>query len=143
LFFLDSADRLALVGSTGIKGIEDDYGSVSYALGQGKTGWIAANGKPVRLVARDGPREDRENELNGYAGLNEVHQYAEDVLPGEDQKKLSFLGVPIISGNRVSGVLRVTGRVDGLDFTPADQTILETVAFEIGTALQIERGRQG
>ena len=136
LILNDLDDRLCLVGSTGIKGVTGNYGSVAYGLGEGKTGWIAAHGKPVRLVARDGSPEDRQIELTGYAGLTEAHKYAEDVLPGVDQRTLCFLGVPILSGNRVVGVIRATGRMDGLDFTPADQTILETVPFEVGAALQ-------
>jgi len=39
-----------------------------YEIGEGKTGWIAKHGKPIRLVARDGSDEERQSEVEGYVG---------------------------------------------------------------------------
>ncbi len=64
--FLREEGRLRLRGTTGILGAERE--NVWYRLGEGKTGWVAEHGIPIRLVDRD-----RLDEWKTYNGCSELH----------------------------------------------------------------------
>jgi signal transduction histidine kinase len=122
LFFLDpGTQRLVLVATQGA--LTAQVKRATYALGEGLTGWVAAAGKPVRL--RD-PRTHPK-----YKGL---HREIEEEETG------AFIAVPIKAHSGVVGVLRALRRKSTSpwfpnDFTREDQDVLETIASQVGTAV--------
>lgn len=51
----------------------------------------------------------------------------------------SFLGVPIVSGREILGNLYLTNKLDGQNFTPADQEMVEMLAAHAAVAIQNAR----
>ena len=56
-------------------------------------------------------------------------------LPGAEVTPVSWLGVPLYSGNELRGVLAVQSYQSGVSYTFRDQELLEFVANHIGSAL--------
>ena len=95
----------------------------TYAPGEGLTGWVAAEGKPVRLR--------HPSEHPNYKGVH--REIAEDETG-------AFIAVPIKAHSGVVGVLRALRRKTASpwfpnEFTQEDQDVLETIASQVGTAV--------
>jgi len=99
----------------------------TYPVGEGLTGWVAEHGEPIRV---GNPREDPR-----WRGRFEE-------FPAEDVG--AFLAVPIFGRSGMLGVLRVLRRKSAApwfrrEFTEDDESVLLTIASQLGTA--IENGR--
>ncbi len=127
VYLLDEqTDLLVLQASRGP--LKESIGQATYELGQGITGWVAQHGEPVRIldVASD-PR---------WRG---VHLE----IPREEMGAL--LCVPIISRDKVVGVIRVVRRRTQSswfqnNFTEMDERVLTTIASQLGAAVENVRG---
>lgn len=84
-------------------------------LGEGITGWVAKEGQP-RLLSRG--KGDGE------------HQ-------GDDSAAVSAMCVPLKSKDRCIGVVNLSGRLDGSDFTEEDLKILSILASHAASAIDI------
>ena len=126
LFVLDK-DKQLLVLQAARGGLAGRIGTATYPVGEGLTGWVAEHGEPIRVGSpRDDPR---------WKG-----RYAE--FPISDVG--AFLAVPIFGRSGVLGVLRVLRRKSVApwfrrEFTEDDESVLLTIASQLGTA--IENGR--
>lgn len=129
IFLLDSKrERFVLRGSLGE--LRDKVGQVSYAPGEGVTGWVCATGESVCL---DRPQNDPR-----WRG-----QYLE--LPAE--QIASFLAVPIVSRGKTIGVIRVLRRKTDnpyLDnaFTSDDERLLQAIAEQLAAGIENVRSIQ-
>ena len=87
--------------------------------GQGVAGWIAENKQPVMIEdARNDPRFDTTNdEKTGF-----VTQ--------------SIIGVPLISRDRVFGVIELINKLNGESFSPLDLKVLMTIADFAAIAIE-------
>ncbi|HSV74114.1 MAG TPA: GAF domain-containing protein [Chthonomonadales bacterium] len=123
VFLLDpNTNRLVLRASH--RALAEGVGVASYALGEGITGWVAMHGAPQRL---DHPQQDP----------RWVGRHTE--MPADQIGAL--LVVPIISRDRVIGVLRVVRSRSHSPwfsnrFTEADERVLTTIASQLGSALE-------
>ena len=126
LFMLDK-DKQLLVLQAARGGLAGRIGTATYPIGDGLTGWVAEHGEPIRVGSpRDDPR---------WKG-----RYEE--FPISDVG--AFLAVPIFGRSAVLGVLRVLRRKSVApwfrrEFTEDDESVLLTIASQLGTA--IENGR--
>jgi len=106
----------------------DEHAIVTrYAMGEGLTGWVAAHGAPVRL---ENPTQDPRWK-RALANVPES-----EVGP--------FLAVPIISRDRVLGVIRVMRRKSHTPwynnrFTESDERVLSIIASQVGAAVENAR----
>ena len=129
LFLLDSeGQRLVLRASKGELGNRLD--TASYAIGEGLTGWVAAEAKPLRLG-----EPSRDPRWKGV--LNE--------FPPEDLG--AYIAVPIQSPRALLGVLRVVRRKRTSifyqhEFTPEDEGLMVILANQIGVAMENSRLRE-
>jgi signal transduction histidine kinase len=126
LFVLDK-DKQLLVLQAARGGLAGRIGTATYPVGEGLTGWVAEQGEPIRV---GNPREDPR-----WRGRFEE-------FPIEDVG--AFLAVPIFGRSGVLGVLRVLRRKSVApwfrrEFTEDDESVLLTIASQLGTA--IENGR--
>jgi signal transduction histidine kinase len=126
VFLLDpQTEQVVLRAARG--SLADKIGTASYQIGQGILGWIAQHGDPVRL---EEPHRDPR-----WANLyNELPE--EEIGP--------FLAVPIISRDKIIGVLRVMRRKSHASwfsnrFTETDERVLTTIASQLGTAIENAR----
>lgn len=123
LFLTDTATQeLVLRGSRG--GLSEKVGQLSYQIGEGLTGWVAAKGEPIRIA--------KPNQDTRWRG---VHQE----FPPEDIG--AFMAVPITGRDRVLGVLRVMRKRSPYkwfpnDFTADDERIVSIIGSQIGVALE-------
>lgn len=85
-------------------------------LGEGITGWVAREGQP-RLLSRGKRDSDR--------GGDEV------------EAVVSAMCVPLKSKDRCIGVVNLSGRLDGSDFTQEDLKILTILASHAASAIDI------
>ena len=126
LFVLDrDKNQLILQASRG--SLADRIGQATYPLGQGLTGWVGQFGEPIRL---DSPRDDPR-----WQGRFEE-------FPTEDVG--AFLAVPIFGRHGILGVLRVLRRKGVApwfrrEFTDDDESVLMTIASQLGAALENSR----
>ena len=126
LFLIDVvSDRLVLRASRGpLRAYVDQ---ASYALGEGLTGWTAQHGVPVRVVD---PSSDPR-----WKGRFEE-------LPASEVG--AYMAVPIRIHRGVIGVIRVQRKRSPYkwfpnDFTDDDESILTTIASQLGIALDNRR----
>ncbi len=126
LFVLDrDKNQLVLQASRG--GLANSIGQAFYPQGEGLTGWVGQHGMPIRITDIKGdPR---------WRG-----RYEE--FPPEDVG--AFLAVPIYGRNGVLGVLRVLRRKGVApwfrrEFTDDDESVLSTIASQLGAALENSR----
>jgi signal transduction histidine kinase len=123
VFLLDEqTDHLVLKMTRGA--LTCRIGDPVYHVGEGITGWVAKNGEPVRLET---PREDP----RWLGRCNELPE--EEIGP--------FLAVPIISRDKVLGVLRILRRQSHTPwfsnrFTEMDERVMVTIASQLGAALE-------
>jgi len=126
LFVLDK-DKQLLVLQAARGGLAGRIGTATYPVGEGLTGWVAEHGEPIRVGSpRDDPR---------WKG-----RYEE--FPIEDVG--AFLAVPIFGRSGVLGVLRVLRRKSVApwfrrEFTEDDESVLLTIASQLGTAIENSR----
>jgi len=126
LFVLDR-DRQHLTLQAARGGLAKRIGTAIYPIGEGLTGWVALYGEPVRTVS---PREDPR-----WQGRFEE-------FPSTDVG--AFLAVPIFGRSGVLGVLRVLRRKSAApwfrrEFTEDDESVLLTIASQLGTAIDNSR----
>ena len=126
LFVLDK-DRQLLVLQAARGGLAGRIGTATYPVGEGMTGWVAQHGEPIRVASpRDDPR---------WKGRFEE-------FPISDVG--AFLAVPIFGRSGVLGVLRVLRRKSVApwfrrEFTEDDESVLLTIASQLGTAIENSR----
>ena len=126
LFVLDrDKQHLTLQAARG--GLARRIGTAIYPIGEGLTGWVAQHGEPIRTVS---PREDPR-----WQGRFEE-------FPSTDVG--AFLAVPIFGRSGVLGVLRVLRRKSAApwfrrEFTEDDESVLLTIASQLGTAIENSR----
>ncbi len=126
LFVLEQ-DKNELVLQASRGPLAHKIGQASYPLGEGLTGWVGRHGDVIRIgnPTRDPRWQGRFEEF-----------------PAEDIG--AFLAVPIYGRSGVLGVLRVLRRRSVApwfrrEFTDDDESVLLTIASQLGTA--IENGR--
>jgi signal transduction histidine kinase len=122
LFLADPATGRFVLAATAGPTLAPQVRRASYAPGEGLTGWVAAHGEAVRV---GDPREDPR-----HRGLH--LEMAADEMG-------ALLAVPIKARRGPVGVLRVLRRKTAspwfpVDFTEADQKVLETIASQVGAA---------
>ncbi len=126
VFVLDRDKReLTLQAARG--GLAGSIGTATYPVGEGLTGWVAQHGEPIRV---GNPREDAR-----WRGRFEE-------FPSTDVG--AFLAVPIFGRSGVLGVLRVLRRKSAApwfrrEFTEDDESVLLTIASQLGTAIENSR----
>ncbi len=126
LFLLDEQTNMLILRSTSGR-LASEVGKPSYKLGEGLTGWVALNGRPIRVEA---PQDD-------VRWLGHMNEFSDDDIG-------PFLAVPIISRNKTLGVIRVLRRKSHATwysnrFTDVDERVLSTVASQIGVAMENAR----
>jgi len=97
-----------------------------YKPGEGFTGWVLENCRCLRL-------SDTADEEELRAIIPELKQHgkwSEDVEESGSQN--SFLAAPMVVGDRVAGVIRLTVQNDCSGFTPEQETLLLQIAKELG-----------
>ncbi len=125
LFLLDkSINRLILRASRGL--LRSLVGKATYRLGEGLTGWVALNDKPVRL--------------NGVVGDPRWKGLHLELKPEEIS---AFIAVPVRGRNEVLGVLRALRKkasptAPNYLFSDEDEELLFTLASQLGAALERE-----
>lgn len=126
LFLIDRlSGKLTLRASRGR--LSASVGDASYELGEGLTGWVAKESKPIRITnLRDDAR---------WRGL-----HAE--MPPEEIG--AFMAVPVVGRQGVMGVLRVMRRRSPYkwfrnEFTRDDESVLMIIAAQVGIALENAR----
>lgn len=126
LFVLDKdKNELLLQASRG--SLANRIGQAAYPLGAGLTGWVGQHGEAIRV---SNPRNDPR-----WQGRFEE-------FPPEDVG--AFLAVPIFGRHGVLGVLRVLRRKGVApwfrrEFTDDDESVLLTIASQLGAALENSR----
>lgn len=129
VFLLDDAvGTLTLRASRGP--LAARVGESPYRVGEGITGTVAKTGEAARL-------EDPRGDPRWLGRFNE--------LPNEEMG--AFMAVPIVSRDRVLGVLRVVRRKShrfwfANQFTEVDERILTTIASQLGAALENARSHE-
>lgn len=126
VFVLDrDKQHLTLQAARG--GLAKRIGTAIYPIGEGLTGWVALHGEPIRTGS---PREDPR-----WQGRFEE-------FPSTEVG--AFLAVPIFGRSGVLGVLRVLRRKSAApwfrrEFTEDDESVLLTIASQLGTAIENSR----
>ncbi len=126
VFLIDeNTNQLILQASRGV--LAGNAGEAAYELGDGLTGWVAMHGTPIRL--EDPPSDPRWKGRFTEFPSNEIG---------------AFLAVPIISRDRIIGVLRVLRRKSfspwfSNRFTQTDERVLTTIASQLGAAVENAR----
>jgi len=123
VFCLDASRKELILRAT--RGpLAESIGYASYHVGEGLTGWVAQTGEPVRM---DNPASDPR------------HKGRYQELPSTQIG--AFLAVPIYGRNNILGVLRVMRRRSNApwfrsEFTEDDESVLSTIASQLGAALE-------
>jgi signal transduction histidine kinase len=104
-----------------------------YAPGEGLTGFVLKYKRSVRLKNTGNRKEIRRihPDLKPAKKWNEDLEYADAKAKG----KQAFLAAPMLSKNRVIGVIRLTIKNDLSEFTYEEETLLLRIAREIGEAI--------
>ena len=129
LFLMDDmGESLELSASYGPLDEQAGRHTVRYQIGEGLTGWVAQNGRPIRV---GDPRTDpRWKGLFSEAPPSEV---------------AALLAVPVLTQRSKPGVLRVVRKRKGSlyflpqEFTQADEDILSTLASQMAVAIDRTR----
>ena len=104
---------------------------VAYGRGEGLTGYIFKTGIPIR-VWNGLDREELYSASKGeYAREEPRHPEA----PSKEEQVVRFLAVPMRSGNKARGVIRVLRREDGRPFSLAEMRSLQHFADVFGLAM--------
>ncbi|MFP4548151.1 MAG: GAF domain-containing protein [Fidelibacterota bacterium] len=107
----------------------DNFEEIVYRRGEGLTGWVFKNAKP--LLLKDLHKTDNEKLAKKYAGIQWVGKFSES---GSTPIK-SFMAVPIISqsGNFL-GVIRTVS--DKSNFSKSDLEIFSLIAKYVAMAIE-------
>lgn len=119
LVYLRDADRLVLCASNHQP--QSPIGTVSLALGEGLTGWVARERRLLAL-SREAYRDPR-------------FKFFSD-LPEDTYE--AFLSAPVIARNRVVGVINVQHREPHMH-SGAEMELLTTVGEQVGCLLALAR----
>jgi len=117
-----ATDTFVLRGSIGR--LRERVGEISYARGEGCTGWVCDKGQPMRL---DHPQKDP--------------RWRGRFVEFPQEEIAHFLAVPIVSRGRSIGAIRVIRQETDnpyLDnrFTDSDQRVLQAIADQMATGLE-------
>lgn len=110
------------------KGIPDEVvNSVKVKLGEGIAGWVAKEGKPILVK-----------------NIEEAPHFQDMALNGGRFKTKSFLTIPLICSplkveNRIIGVINLTDKESGKEFTQHDLDLLSAVSTQIGMLIEHKR----
>lgn len=127
IFLFDIArGEYVLRGSVGQ--LRDRVGVASYPPGEGLTGWVCAEGRPLRL---EQPQSDP--------------RWRGRVLEFPSEQIASFLAVPVVLRGRSVGAIRVVRRVGDNPyqdnrFTDEDERLLSVIAEQLALGLESLRG---
>ena len=129
LFLMDDAgESLELAASYGPLDEQSGRHTVRYRIGEGLTGWVAQNGRAIRV---GDPRTD-----SRWKGL------FSEAPPSE---VAALLAVPVLTQRSKPGVLRVVRKRKGSlyflpqEFTQADEDVLGTLASQMAVAIDRTR----
>lgn len=116
------SDTFVLQGSSG--SLKKQVGEISYARGEGFTGWVCDTGQPILL---NDPQSDP--------------RWRGKFVEFPSEQIASFLAVPIVFRNHSIGAIRVLRRKGDnphLDnrFTEADQGIMMAIAEQVASGLE-------
>ena len=126
VFLIDEqSNYLKLMATRGA--LADKVGKTAYPVGEGVTGSVAKYGEPVRI---DDPRSDPR-------WLGKFNELSDDDIG-------AFLAVPIMSRDKILGVLRVVRRKANAPwfsnrFTDTDERVMLTIASQLGAAVENAR----
>ena len=122
LYLWEESDRqLVLTATNGLS--QSGVGHVRLGLGEGVTGWVAAHRQPLQVP-------------NVYTEPRFTW------VPGLDQERYrSMLSVPIVSGERVIGVMNVQ-TVDVHEFGAEEVEFVETIAAQVAGIIELSSLRQ-
>jgi signal transduction histidine kinase/putative methionine-R-sulfoxide reductase with GAF domain len=120
-------DRLRLFATTGSM----PEHLPEYKPGEGLTGWVAQHRQSLRL-----PNTDDPTVLRGVsATLKTLQKWSEDIRRDDAHGRLSFLATPMIAGDELLGVIRLTVKEDLTEFTHEEETLLQDIAGRIANSI--------
>jgi signal transduction histidine kinase/GAF domain-containing protein len=120
LFLRDDRSRLFVLNATTAPTLEPHIGSLAYAEGEGKTGRVIEERRPLRLNPVEEPPES-----------------VKDSAETDIQTGAKFLAAPLLADNGdPMGVIRVTRQRDKPDFTQVDENLLSSIASMVGLSLR-------
>ena len=120
-------DDIRLIASTGPK---PDL-PVVYKAGEGLTGWVARNMRPLRIRNTADPEELR----RVSSELEHSQKWGEAISIEGTRESMSFLAVPMHARDELVGVLRLTIKEDLSEFSIEEETLLQEIADRLGTAI--------
>jgi signal transduction histidine kinase len=120
-------DGIRLVASTGPK---PDIPLI-YRTGEGLTGWVALNMRPLRLRNT----ADAEELRSISSDLQCSQKWAEAISYEGARESRSFLAVPMRARAELVGVLRLTIKEDDSEFSIEEETLLQEIADRLGAAI--------
>jgi putative methionine-R-sulfoxide reductase with GAF domain len=127
--FLMEGDELVLRATTGLQG-NYRMEEVRYRVGDGLTGTVARDRKPIVLLA-----SNQGSVQSKFREYDEVEQPKENVI--------SFMAVPIISDEAVIGVIRCTNKTAPnkvkMPFDEQDIRLLEVFAKTAAAAIEAQK----
>ena len=116
---LRTADELKVAHSfnTKVKSLK----TFRLKIGQGIAGYVAAKGKPLTV-------NDTSKSAQFFPGIDKTTGFI----------TRSALCVPLVSQQKVAGVIQVLNKTDG-DFIAGDEEFLQAIADAVSTAMEIAR----
>ncbi|MBI1930352.1 GAF domain-containing protein [Candidatus Poribacteria bacterium] len=129
-----SHDRIVLEATTSDRLI-DEIGKYNYQLGEGLTGWIAQQNRPLRLQGDFTQRHLRSIDPD----LKWRKKYMEEDPHGYPD--FDFLGAPLlVTPEQCIGAIRCTAKKGPLElFTSDDQELLAAVGRQVAQAIRRDR----
>jgi signal transduction histidine kinase/GAF domain-containing protein len=120
LFLKDERSRMYVLNATSAPTLAPHVGTLAYAEGEGKTGRVIKERRPLRLNPIEGPPES-----------------VKDSAQTEIQVGAKYLAAPLLadSGDPL-GVIRVTRQRDKPDFTQVDENLLSSIASMVSLSLR-------
>jgi len=119
-------DTLRIAASYGLpEGVEE---TTRVSLGEGISGWVAKEGKPLLVanVDQDPQFKDVSHNLPDKSFVSVPLEMRED----------SAISVPVKSSKRVLGVINVNKKLNGQPFTPGDLKTLSILANQAAVSLE-------
>lgn len=120
-------DRLRLFATTGSM----PQPVPEYRLGEGLTGWVAQHRRSLRLSNTG----DRSQLKKISKHLETLRKWSEDIRYDDAHGRLSFLAAPMITGEELVGVIRLTVKEDLTEFTYEEETLLQDIANRIADSI--------
>jgi len=116
IMLVDEDDNLVVRAYVGPGDLADVIGS-QIQIGQGVAGYVAKTGKP--LLVKD---------------IAEDERFAKDRIGDYESK--SFICVPLLCRGKLLGVLDVTDKMNGQEYTSGDLNLLNTLARQVSVAIE-------